>query len=548
MNRMRFVVCAGTMAALGAGILATGVVAADAPPAALPRQAANRYIREADLRADLAFLASDDLAGRSAGTEEDHIATDFVAAQFQRLGLQPVGDNGTYFQKMDLVYADLDRANTTLSATVNGAQHQFAMNQDFRWSRQSDRPEKVCGEVAFAGYGVDAPEFDYSDFAGADLTGKIGLVFNREPQANDASSRFMGQWDTYHAFNWGKIEVLRKHGLAGLLMIQGGPSKGTKPVPASSPRATGGPTIALAGEMWDLPIFTITRAVADQLLAPSGKTADQLQAAIDAGGKPDSFVVPNSSACMAKAFTNVSTHEGRNVVGLLPGTDPALRSQTIIVSSHHDHMGVRNGHIYHGADDNGSGTAAVMEIAQAFVRGGIHPKRSVLFIAYTAEERGLVGSYYYVTHPLRPLATTAANFNMDMIGRNENEPNWPTPPDGNVNMVNVLGTRYNPELGRIIARANQGIGLKLDHKMDTVDPDSLWSRSDQYWFAGLHIPQVLFQTGLQPDYHTDHDIWQTINYPKMTKIVRVVFLSVADLAGSGEKVAFYPAGAPRAGR
>ena len=125
----------------------------------------------------------------------------------------------------------------------------------------------------------------------------------------------------------------------------------------------------------------------------------------------------------------------------------------------------------------------------------------------------------------------------------ENNPNWPTPADGNVNMVNVLGTRYNPALSQIIARANRSQGLVLDHKMDTVDPDSLWSRSDHFWMATLHIPQVEFQTGLHPDYHTDNDTWQRINYDKLTRIARLVFLSVEDLANSGEKVAFLPAGA-----
>jgi hypothetical protein len=510
-------------------------------PSQQPLRQPDQVITTADLQADLFFLASDDLAGRSAGTLEDHIATDFIAAEFMRLGLKPVGDNGTYFQNISLVYADLDREHTTLTGTIGGVAHTYTLNQDFRWTRQSDRPEKVCGEVVFAGYGIDAPEFNYNDFAGIDPKGKIALVFNREPQANDPSSRFMGQWDTYHAFNFGKIEVLRKQGLAGILEIQDS-TPHAKPIPASSPRATGGPDIALAGEMWDIPIFTVKREVADQFLASMGKTADGLQAQIDRTGEPDSFDVPGSSACMTKAFTNIQTHPGRNVVGLLEGSDPQLKEQTIIVSAHHDHMGTINGRIYHGADDDGSGTAGVMEIAKAFVEGGVHPRRSVLFIAYDAEERGLVGSYYYTTHPIVPLNDTVADFNMDMIGRNENEPNWPTPPDGNINMVNVLGTRYNPQLSQIIDRANQQVGLKLDHKMDVVDPDSLWSRADEYWWAPLHIPQVLFQTGLQPDYHTDNDTWQTINYPKMTKIVRLIFLSVADLANSGQKVAFLPTG------
>jgi len=531
---------------MGAMAAMSGLLLAAPPPAAAPAVSASRLISTAALRSDVTFLASDDLAGRSAGSPGDQVATDFIAARFERLGLQPAGDHGTYFQNMALDYASLDPAHTSLTATVAGVQHSFTLNKDFRWSRQSDRPTQVCGPVAFAGYGVDAPEFNYNDFAEQDFTGKIALVLNREPQANDPHSRFMGQWDTYHAFNWGKLEEVRKHGVAGILLVQGGPSRGTKPIPPSAPRASGGPLIALKGEMWDVPIFTLTRAAADQLLAPSGKTTDQLQAQIDASGNPASFVVPNSTACMSKAFTDASTHDDRNVVALLPGSDPTLSAQTVIVTAHHDHMGTVNGHIYHGADDNASGTAAVMEIATAFVQGHVHPRRSVLFMVYAAEERGLVGSYYYVSHPLRPLATTVATLNMDMIGRNENDANWPTPADGNVNMVNVLGTRYNPALGAIVARENQFEGLKLDHKMDAVDPDSLWSRSDQYWYAGLHIPQVLFQTGLQPDYHTENDIAATLNYAKMTKIVRLVFLSAAAVADSSQKIVFYPAGAPPA--
>jgi hypothetical protein len=143
-----------------------------------------------------------------------------------------------------------------------------------------------------------------------------------------------------------------------------------------------------------------------------------------------------------------------------------------------------------------------------------------------------------VTHPIVPLDRTVAMLNMDMIGRDENDANWPVPPDGNVNMVNVLGTRYNPGLRKVIEKENERVGLKLDYKMDTVDPDSLWSRSDHFWFATLHIPQVEFQTGLHPDYHTENDTWERINYPKLTKIVRLVFRSIDDLANSSEKIPF----------
>lgn len=506
-------------------------------------RAAN-LIQTADLKADLSFLASEDLAGRNIGSAEDHIATDYIAAEFMRLGLKPMGDDGTFFQKMEIVTGNLDAEHTLLTATINGADHQFALNQDFQWARQSLRPMRSCGQVVFAGYGISAPEFHYNDFAGVDVKGKVVLVFLREPQANDPNSKLMGTLDTYHAFNWHKIEELRKRGAAAVLIIQDRVPRDVKPIPASSPRPTGGPSYALAGEMWDIPVFLIKREVADQFLAPSGKTADALQAEIDHSLQPRSFDLPQSSACLAKSFTGLETRKGRNVIALLEGSDPKLKAQTIIVTAHHDHMGTANGHIYYGADDNASGVAGILGVARALVRGNIHPKRSVLFIAYDGEERIFLGSYFYVTHPVVPLSQTIATVNLDMIGRDEDDANWPTPADRNVNMVNVLGTRYNPALRRIIDRENKAEGLKLDYKMDRVDPDSLWSRSDHFWFATLHIPQVEFQTGLHPDYHTDNDTWQRINYPKMTKIVRLVFLSVANLASSGETIPFVAAGGP----
>lgn len=505
-------------------------------------------IQPNDLQADIAFLASDDLKGRNSGSAEDHIATGYIASEFMRLGLKPVGDGTTYFQNMDINTADPDLEHTTFTAKIAGVEHVFtqadarALNDYLPWPRQSLHPASACGAIVFAGYGINAPEYGYNDFAGIDVKGKVVLVLGREPQASDANSKFMGALDTYHAFNWEKLEELRTRGAAGLLLVRDRVQRPFKQTAASSPRPSGVPHFALAGQMWDITTFMISRNVADQLLAPSGKTTDALQAEIDQTLRPDSLEVSASSACMVKAFHNLETRKGRNVVALLEGSDPNLKSQAIVVTAHHDHMGMENGHIYNGADDNASGVAGLLGIARAFVRGKVHPKRSVLFIAYDGEERIFLGSYYYVTHPIIPLDQTVANINMDMIGRNENDANWPVPPDGNVNMVNVLGTRYNPGLRKVIDHENNRVGLKLDYKMDVVDPDSLWSRSDHFWFAALHIPQVEFQTGLHPDYHTDHDTWDRINYPKLTKIVRLAFLSIDELATSGKKLAFVPAG------
>ncbi|HMG02924.1 MAG TPA: M28 family peptidase [Edaphobacter sp.] len=500
------------------------------------------FIRMDDLKADIFFLATDDLAGRNTGSREDHIATDYIAAEFLRLGLKPMGDNGSFFQGMDILSGHVDPERTTLKATIGGVEHRYTLNQDFQLARQSLRDTTACGGIVFTGYGISAPEFQYDDLAGVDLKGKIALVFTREPQANDSGSKFMGAWDSYHAFNWHKVEELRRRGAAGILVIQDRVPRDVKPIPPTSPRPSGEPSYALAGEMWDLPVFIVKRDVVDQLLASSGKTADALQAEIDRTLRPASFDLPNSSVCLSKGYTGVETHKGRNVVAMLEGSDPKLKAQTVILTAHHDHMGTSNGHIYHGADDNASGVAGMLAVARAITRDKVRPKRSVLFVAYDGEERIFLGSYFYVTHPVVPLSQTIANLNLDMIGRDEDDANWPTPPDRNVNMVNVLGTRYNPALRRVIDRKNRQEGLKLDYKMDTVDPDSLWSRSDHFWFATLHIPQVEFQTGLHPDYHTENDTWDRINYPKLTKIARLVYLSVAELASSSEKIVFLPDG------
>ena len=531
-------------------VAAAVVLLAFVPQTMMPQATASRLQKAAeliqpdDLKAGLFFLASDDLAGRSMSSIGDRVAADYIAAEFMRLGLKPVGDNGTYFQSMDVNTAEVDRTETKLTAKIAGVDHGFIYNEDFHWSRQSLHPMTGCGAVVFAGYGIDAPEYGYNDFANVDVKGKVVLVLGREPQANDAASKWMGTLDTYHSFYWEKIEELRKRGAAGVLLITDRVPRDVKLIPASSPRYSGGPSWALSGEMWDVPVFTIGRKVADQFLAASGKNADALQAEIDATGRTNSFELTNSSACLTKAFNNLQTSKGRNVVGMLEGSDPKLKAQTIIVTAHHDHMGAANGHIYYGADDNGSGVVGVLGIARAMVKGNIHPKRSVLFIAFDGEERIFLGSYFYVTHPIVPLKDTVAMLNMDMIGRNEKDTNWPAPADENVNMVNILGTRYNPALRAIIDGENAHEGLKLDYKMDVVDPDSLWSRSDHFWFAARHIPQVEFQTGLHPDYHTDNDTWERINYPKLTKIIRLGFLTVADLADSGKEIPFVAAGAP----
>jgi len=217
-----------------------------------------------------------------------------------------------------------------------------------------------------------------------------------------------------------------------------------------------------------------------------------------------------------------------NVAGVIEGSDPTLAAETIVFSGHYDHDGpAPNGGIFHGADDNGSGTVGVVALARAFAKNPIKPRRSLLFIVFAAEERGLLGSYYYCMHPLRPLATTRAVINFDMIGRNEAaDPRVQTEisPD-TTNELGLIGTHYSPDYREVVERNNEFVGLKLNYKWDRDSANSVLFRSDQYPFLQHDVPGVWWFTGFHPDYHHVTDTADKINYTKMAKILRLAYLT-----------------------
>lgn len=506
------------------------------------QQAAN-LIEQSGLRAEVHFLASREMRGRNAGSHEGRIAANYIASQFALLGLKPIGDDGTYFQNFQIVRAKIDSENTKLEASIGGATKTYLYGVDFNGSSmpQHNTPFTVTAPVVFAGYGINAPEYHYDDFKGVDVRGKIVLVLSREPQASNPASVFKGTWDTIYSYNWYKIQQIQKAGALGILEV-------TAP-PRRPPRLESGPpdyTLpgqlkyggSLTTDLWDLPGFTITPQVANELLKSSGKTIAELQNSIDQSFKSDSFEIPNLKVTIQSAYSQEETLDCRNVAGVLEGSDPQLKSQVVVLSGHYDHGGELDGRIYPGADDNASATVAVIEIARAFVRGNIHPRRSLLFIVFDAEERGLLGSTYYVDHPLISLSDTDAVLNMDMIGRDENTPTWQIPASQASNSVNLVGTPYVPDLQRTIEAQNAETHLYLDYKTDRDDREGWFARSDHFPFATKSVPAILFTTGEQPDYHTENDVWSTLDYPKYTRIVRLVFLTAVEVSNMERRVSF----------
>jgi Peptidase family M28/PA domain len=497
------------------------------------------------LRGHIYFLASDEMAGRDSLSPEGRIAAQYIAGFYHRAGLTAVGDNKTYFQNFPMTAGHIDRERTYLR-TVTGkdatATRDFAMGADFTLGRQGNVDAAARAPLVFAGYGIAAPEYGYDDFKGVDVRGRVVMVLTHEPQEHDPRSRFKGRYNTVHAFNWWKPEVIRQHGAAAILIVQ------EKTSDRKSVRKPSGPTNgqirvergshALTSPFWDLPFFTISRQVADELLKTSGKTIDQLQDAIDQDGQPHSLAVPDVVVDLRRAIKDRQVIQTRNVVGVIEGSDPRLKDEYVLVTGHYDHVGQTGPFIYHGADDNASAVAAVIAVAEAFKASGTPPKRSLMFLIFEAEEDGLLGAFHYVDHPIVPLDKTVAVLNSDMIGRDEDDPEWNTTADQNRNGVNVIGTLYNPDLRRVIDAENQTIGLKLDYKTDGNDPEGWFSRSDQYPFAVKHVPMVLFNTGEHPDYHTTNDTWDRINYPKIEKITRLIYLSARTLANSASRPKF----------
>ena len=535
--------CSHRLASTGAAIVLLTLAAA-----AQSADAGLGTIRAAALKGHVFFLAAPEMAGRDSLSVEGRIAANYIASFYHRLGLKPVGDQGTYFQGFPMTVAQIDREQTRLRATSvkagSSVVHDYRLASDFTLARQGGADVDVTAPVVFAGYGIDAPEYGYNDFAGLDVAGKVVLVLSREPQAGNPQSPFKGTWDTYHAYPAWKPEVARRHGAAGVLIIQGG----TRRPPREASGPTNGqvrgdrPTHSLTSPFWDLPVFNINTRVADELLAASGKTVADLQAAIDASGKPQSTALPGVTVQMRRAVSerrNVQTH---NVVGVIEGSDPKLKDEYVIVTGHFDHVGQKLPYIFYGADDNASACAAVIALAEAIKASPTPPKRSVMFLVFEAEEDFLQGAFHYVDHPIVPLEKTVAVLNMDMIGRDEQSATWNIKAEDSRNAVNVIGTLYNPDLRRVIERQNRQIGLKLDYKTDADDREGWFSRSDHFPFAIKGVPMVLFNTGEHPDYHTAQDTWDRLNYPKMEKIVRLVYLATRDLADSSTRPAFVTGG------
>lgn len=522
---------------LGYGLFQTTLFAAEVLPNTL--KTGWDSIQQKSIRAELNYLTSNQLQGRLALTNGDQLTTQWLVDQFKKAGLQP-GNGDSYLQTFNVIEYVPDRKQNQVILSINGKQTAWKKPDIFT---DFNRDLSITGDVVFAGYGITAPDLNYDDYQNIDVKGKWVLMFEHEPQETNAKSIFNGTGNTPYATNRIKALNAQKHGAIGILIApepnRKHPSNQERymRIGGSVTRKTPVPSMVLENDELQIPIAVLSDKVAKQIAASLDLFA--IQKSIDIDLKPQSQEIANVKITVNERVKSRKIASTSNVVALLEGVDPTLKNETIIISAHHDHDGKNGKQIWHGADDNGSGTVGVLEVARAMAANsqsstGLKPSRSILFAVFAAEERGLLGSYYMAAHPLRPLATTRAMINFDMIGRDEKRS---VQTDGLIkvpaetnNRLNLIGAHFSPDYDKVVKTQNAYVGLTLDDRFDYENALNTFFRSDQFPFLLHNVPAFWWFTGFHPDYHHTTDTADKIDYLKMQKILRLGYLSAYEFA------------------
>jgi Zn-dependent M28 family amino/carboxypeptidase len=474
-------------------------------------------IHAAGLRQKLSYIASEKFNGRGNGTPELNMAAAYIADVFQKSGLHPAGDAGSFYQHFDIYSSHLGLNNDVRIQRPGDTDLKFAVRTDFipeQWSVSGT----VNGPLQLIESGTsDRPS----------LKGKIAVEFEDNIVSDDP------EFPT----NAAEERRLEDAGAAGVMIVVN-----------SSVLGRARMTNLAEDFREDLPV----RLTAMATVSTDYPTVPVVVLSSDASRelvtelrKPQSRITAAISVDVQRKISPT-----QNVLGLIEGKDPLLKDEVMVLGAHYDHDGEAYGQIWYGADDNGSGTAALLELAEAFANGAGAPARSILLCAWAGEEKGLLGSRYYAGHPRFPLTQTIAMFQMDMIGRNEDHAankSQQIPEEhaaDNMNTLNVLGSAFSPDLKAAISRENAETNLTLHFRYDFAAED-LMRRSDQWSFLRRGIPAIFFFTGLHPDYHTPRDTPEKINYPKLEKITRLVYLTAFQIANAPDRPHFVKPSSPR---
>ncbi len=489
-------------------------------------------INSTDLETYVSFLASPSMSGRSNGEKELDITVNYLASQAKLMGLKPA-NGSSYLQPYSLMKKSIDLEKSEIKVFTSGKDSVGFREPIYQLLPTGASDFEIEGEVIFAGYGIKADGYKYNDLAGINPEGKILLVMNRSPLSEDGSEyKFEGSmWSTMMGIQ-PKMTFLM-FSKARAVIIVSDPKSGFSSIEQQFP--------GIAGELEslkylkgskpiiiDMPsmprILFVHRSVADELLKGTGHTLENLQKEIDSELKPNSFLIPGKRVRITEA-SRTDEIILNNVAARIEGSDPVLKKEIVIFSGHADHVGETGGTVHPGADDDASGCAALLEIAQAFQSLEKKPLRSILFLWVTGEEIGLYGSQSYVDNPLFPLENTVADLNIDMIGRVKGiaDTTADTPMTGKNGLFVITGNQSR-ELVDIANEVDLKTKLDFDYSLSGKNhPLQLFSRSDHYNFVKKDIPVLFFSTGLHSDYHKPGDTPDKLDYEKMELATRAIF-------------------------
>ncbi len=475
----------------------------------------------ADLRKRLAVLASDEFEGRETGQEGQKKAANYIREQFEAFGYEPIDRLGGFFQpfKLQLTYPD------TVKLFAGPDTLQFL--RDMYYFPGFGNMLVQTDNLLYLGYGIAAE--NYNDYQGVEVKGRVLMISGGEPLTKRKNSIITGTEErSPWTVDWTKkIDQAEKSGAKALLIID---NNFTTTV-AQYGRYMKRPDLTLgeiAEERDGIPLIYISSKMANSILKNAGVKGghQKLEATIAKKGKPLNLELNIPVTIDVRKNKEEQTSE--NVLAYLPGTD--LANELLVITSHYDHLGKKGDDIFNGADDDGSGTTTLLELAETFIQAkkdGNGPRRSILFMTVSGEEKGLLGSEFYTDNPVFPLSSTVANLNIDMIGRiDENHA-----PDSNY--VYLIGSdKLSSELHELSENANQTYtGLELDYRYnDEKDPNRFYYRSDHYNFAKNRIPVIFYFTGVHEDYHQPTDTVEKIMFHKMEKIAKLIFHTAWELA------------------
>lgn len=454
---------------------------------------------EAHIYKDISFLAGDTCEGRGIQTQGNWIAGEYIAANFKAYGLKPGGTEG-YFQPFEVGGRNSVGLGSGNQMTLKGPNNKtltLTMGKDFV-TLSGGASTSVSGPVVFAGYGLTSKEPAYDDYDGIDVAGKIVIVLRNAPATKEGEAKFSS--DKHPGIGLvGKVASAIGKKAAAVLIVNDGATAGDHDALMRFNQQ-----VAPTGQVLSVPVMNISRKTLDQLLSAQGQSIKDIEHDINTHLKPKSVAIKDWTVDLRTNITR-SVTPCRNVIGVLEGNGP-LADETVVIGAHYDHLGYgtfgslsRGQHsIHYGADDNCSGTVCVMEIARRFGQMKNREGRRMVFILFSAEESGLLGSMHYCRQPTFPLEKTVAMVNLDMVGRYRE--------DVQLQIMGVT-TAKDQYFEKIINECNDRVGLKLQ----LSGGGQFFGASDHYSFYLKNVPVIFFFTGMHPEYHTPADQVPTIN-------------------------------------